>query len=194
MTISPPKKYPTIGACGLDCVLCPRHYTEGRSRCAGCGSENSFAVIGCKVFRCCVKDNELGTCAECRDFPCQKLEGADSADSFVTHRKMMFNLHSLRDHGIEAFLEEQRTRHGLLESMLDEYNDGRSKGFFCSAATLLPIKTIVDSIEGAKKGASEDGIKDEDKKARAKALKSRLDAAALAESIDLGLRRSGLKR
>lgn len=194
MARSPLRRYQTTGACGLDCVLCPRYYTEGRTRCAGCGSEISFAAVGCKIFRCCVRENGLESCAECQDFPCDKLEGVDGSDSFVTHRKMLINLRSIKDHGIEPFLEEQGKRRDLLETMLGEYNDGRSKSFLCSAATLLPIEAIADSMEGVKGRASESGIEDDDKKAGAKLLKKSLEAAALREGVDLKLRKSGPER
>lgn len=194
MAISTTKKYPTISACGLDCVLCPRYYTVGKSRCGGCGSENSGAAIGCKIFRCCVRERGLGTCAECSDFPCPKFEGVDVTDSFVTHRKMMINLHSIRESGIESFLEEQEERRDLLESMLDEYNDGRSKSFFCIAATLLPIETIMDSMEGAKRRAIEGSIEEEDKKGRALILRSILNEAAMRRTVDLELRKASSKK
>jgi len=194
MAKGPLKQHTTISACGLDCVLCPRYYTEGKSRCSGCGSELSFAAAGCKIFRCCVSEQGFESCAECRDFPCDKLEGVDGCDSFVTHRKMLINLRSIRDHGIEPFLEEQGKRRDLLESMLSEYNDGRSKSFLCSAATLLPIEAIADSMEDVKGRASESGIEGDDKKAGAKLLKKSLEAAALREGVDLKFRKSGPER
>ena len=188
------KKYPTVSACGLDCVLCPRYYTEGRSRCAGCGSEYSPAVIGCKIFRCCVKEKGLGTCAECRDFPCPKYELVDATDSFVTHRKMLANLRSIRAFGIEAFLEEQEERRILLKGMLDEYNDGRSKSFLCVAATLLPVLSLKDSMKDAERRSSEDGIGDGDRAGKAAMLRSSLNEAASRENVDLGLRKASPKK
>jgi len=98
------KMYPVVGACGLDCVLCPRYYTEGKSRCGGCGSAYSYAAVGCKIFRCCVKEKCFETCAECSDFSCSKFEGIDNYDSFTTHRKMMPNLRFIKKRGITEFL------------------------------------------------------------------------------------------
>lgn len=34
----PLKKYPVVGACGLDCGLCPRYHTNGRSKSFYCTS------------------------------------------------------------------------------------------------------------------------------------------------------------
>jgi hypothetical protein len=194
MAMSTTKKYPTISACGLDCVLCPRYYTEGKSRCGGCGSEYSPAVIGCKVFRCCVKEKGLGICAECSDYPCPKFEGIDAADSFITHQKMATNLRSIKEFGIETFLDEQEDRRSLLVGMLDEYNDGRSKSFFCVATTLLPIETLKASMEDAKRRAIEDSIEEEDKKGKAMILKSSLNEAAMKKNVDLELRKARSKK
>ena len=190
MTKRTAKKFPTIGACGLDCVLCPRNYTEGRSRCAGCGSDRSFAATGCKIYRCCVKEKSLGTCAECESLPCSKLEGVDAADSFVTHRKMVANLRSIIELGIEPFLEEQEERRGFLGRMLIEFNEGRSKSFFCVAAALLPVEALRSAIEDAGK----DGAEPEDMKSRATALRSKLNEAAMKEGIDMQLRKAGPKK
>lgn len=190
MTTSTAKRFPTVGACGLDCVLCPRYYTEGRSRCAGCGSNYSSAAIGCKIYRCCVIEKGFGTCAECDSFPCSRLEGADVADSFVSHRKMVANLRSIKGSGMEAFLKEQEDRRALLGRMLTEYNDGRSKSFFCVAAALLPIEALRSAIEDDGKNIAEL----EDVKGRAMALRSRLNEAAMRESIDLQLRKAGSKK
>ena len=52
------KKYPTIGCCGIDCGLCPRYYTEGKSRCPGCFGPQFMDIMGqsCSFITCCVKN------------------------------------------------------------------------------------------------------------------------------------------
>ncbi len=190
MIKSAAKKLPTIGACGLGCALCPRYYTEGKSRCAGCGNDYSSAAIGCKIYRCCVKEKDFGTCAECESFPCSRFEGADAVDSFVTHRKMVANLRSIKGSGAEAFLEEQEKRRVLLGRMLAEFNDGRSKSFFCVAAALLPVEVLRSAVENA----GSDGTGPSDVKSRATALRSKLNEAAMKEGIDLQLRKAGPKK
>ena len=181
--------YPAVGACGLDCVLCARYYTEGKSKCHGCGSAYSYAAVGCKIFRCCVKEKNFETCAECNDFLCSKLEGADKYDSFVTHRKMVPNLKFIKKHGIEEFLSEQKKRQKLLERMLEQFNEGRSRTRYCVAATLLPIKALKKSLDLAKKKVKEKGVKDADLRSKAKILKEILNELALKERIDLKLRK-----
>jgi len=187
------KMYPSIGVCGLDCVLCPRYYTEGKSKCDGCGSAYSYAAVGCKIFRCCVKEKNLETCAECSDFPCSRLKGIDESDSFVTHRKMMPNLRFIKKFGIKEFLNDQKKKQDFLEQMLEQFNDGRSRSFYCVAATLLPLEALKKSLDLAKRKVKEEGIKDKDLKNKAKLLKENLNGTASKELIDLSLRKSSRK-
>lgn len=72
------KKYPAIGVCGLDCGLCPRHYTDGPSRCPGCGGiDFHLKRPSCSFITCCVKKKGLEVCRECEDFPCPKNKSAE---------------------------------------------------------------------------------------------------------------------
>jgi len=182
------KMYPAVGACGLDCMLCPRYYTEGKSKCDGCGSAYSYAAVGCKIFRCCVKEKNFETCAECSDFPCLKFEEASEYDSFVTHRKMIPNLKFIEKCGIKEFLNEQKKRQKLLEEMLEQFNEGRSRTVYCVAATLLPIKALKKSLDLAKTRVKEKNVKGSDLQNKAKVLKDILSEIASKERIDLKLR------
>ena len=94
---------PTIGCCGIDCGLCPRFYTEGKSRCTGCGGEGFEAVHPpCGYITCCVKKHGLNVCAECVEFPCKRFEKeTGKRDSFVLHRKVMPNQQLITEIGIE---------------------------------------------------------------------------------------------
>jgi len=183
------KTYPIVGACGLDCILCPRYYTEGKSKCDGCGSAYSYAAVGCKFFRCCVKERKFETCAECNEAPCSKFKGADDCDSFLTHRKMMPNLKFIREHGLKVFLTHQKKQHNLLETLLRQYNDGRSRTLYCTAATLLSLKALTKVLSQAEKKVKAKGIKDSDFKSKAKILKEVLNTTASKEKTNLTLRK-----
>ena len=52
----------------------------------------------------------------------------------------------IREHGIEKFIGQQRKRIRIFEELLRDFNDGRSKSYFCIAATLLPIEDLELSI------------------------------------------------
>ena len=141
------KRYPTIGCCGIDCGLCPRYYTVGTSRCPGCLGENFFEKHpSCSIVTCCVKTNGLETCAECLQFPCEKLRNWDLVDSFVSHQKSLENLRQIKDKGIVSFEKQQKERIRLLNKLLQEYNDGKLKSFFCLAAALLEIDDLKEAI------------------------------------------------
>jgi len=138
------KKHETIGACGIDCGLCPRFYTKGDSACPGCGGLNfKEKHPSCGVLTCCVIKNGFETCADCKDFPCSrfKTESA-SSDSFVTHKKMFSNIKNIKTNGIIHFIEKQKMRIDVLSDLLTNYDDGRAKSFFCQTCALLPIDKL----------------------------------------------------
>ena len=144
------KKYEKIGACGIDCGLCPRYYTKGNSACPGCGGLNfKEKHPSCGVLTCCVK-NGFETCAECKDFPCSRFKNAGS-DSFVTHKKMLSNLESIKADGIEHFIKNQKLRIDILSDLLTNYDDGRAKSFFCQTCALLPIDKLQEIHNEAEK-------------------------------------------
>ena len=185
------KQFPTIGCCGIDCGLCPRYYTDGNSRCPGCCNLDFFNKHpSCGLITCCVKNKGLEVCAECANFPCIKLNPwlkKDTYDSFVTHKKVKTNLDFIKKFGINAFIKNQKKRIELLRLMLQRFNDGKSKNFYCLAATLLSIKGLEESIHYAEKNIESLDIGDEDTKEKAKILKSLLQKTAKKEDIELTL-------
>ena len=146
--------HPTIGSCGIDCGLCPRHYTDGFSRCPGCGGEGFEKVHpACGFLTCCVKKHELAVCGQCVEYPCKRFDKENGErDSFVLHRRMLPNQACIRDSGLEAFLALQSERIVFLESALTKYDDGRSKSFFCIAAALLSIESLNEALSKADDG------------------------------------------
>ncbi len=189
------KKYPTVGCCGIDCGLCPRYYTEGKSRCPGCLGPNFLEVMGqtCSFITCCVKKKNLETCGECKDFPCHKFNsewfGKDAYDSFVTHKKAIPNLNFIKNKDFEEFIKQQEKRIILLKEMLANFNDGRSKSFFCLASALLPIQVLENSLDSARKDIEKLGISIDDVKGKAIILKDILQSAADKENIKLKLQK-----
>ena len=184
------KVIPIIGCCGLDCGLCPRYYTEGKSKCDGCGSEYSYAAVGCKISRCCVNEKEFETCAECMDFPCSRFRGAwEEFDSFLTHRRMRSNLTYIREKGVENYVHRLEKRMKLLGKMLEEFNDGRSKSYYCIATTLLPITDLETSLTKAEQKIEAEKIELDDFKTKAKILKDFLNKFAEKKGVELKLRK-----
>lgn len=186
------KKYPTIGVCGLDCGLCPRYYTVGTSRCPGCGGPDFFNKHPtCSFITCCVKKKNLEVCAECSDFPCSKFKNNEEyqqlkeSSSYPSYKKVMLNLNYIKENGIEKFIEQQKIRIELLEIMIENFNDGRSRSFFCKAAALLNLTSLRSSLYEAKRVYETDKNKQYDVKSKAKILKEFLNELAIKEGVDL---------
>ena len=195
MSERPIKNYPTIGCCGLDCGLCPRYYTVGSSRCPGCCGPDFFNKHpSCSFITCCVKKKNLEVCAQCDEFPCSKFKDAGKYDSFLTYKKIMSNLNFIKEHGIKKFIEQQKKRIKLLEKMLEKFNDGRSKSFYCISATLLTIASLEKSLNDANQKIKTDKIKSEDVKIKARVLKDILNKVALKEKVELKLRKKANDR
>jgi len=176
------KKYPTIGVCGLDCGLCPRYYTAGPSRCPGCaGPDFPNKHPSCSFITCCVKKRDLEVCGECPDFPCPKFKSEEEyrqvkeLSSYPPYKKVLPNLHSIKEHGIKWFVPQQRQRIRLLERMIKDFDDGRSKSYYCRAAALLDPAGLESSLEAAARKVKGDRILPTDLKTKARILRSILD-------------------
>jgi hypothetical protein len=179
------RKYPTIGVCGLDCGLCPRYYTQGTSRCPGCGGPDFFSKHpSCSFITCCVKKRNLEVCAECSDFPCSKFKTdeeyqvLEGSASYPSDKVIMRNLRIIKEHGIEKFVDQQNKRITILERMIENFDDGRSRSFFCKAACLHEISVLESSLIEAIQKIKTDNIRQDDTKAKAKILKEILDQMA----------------
>ena len=186
------KIYPTIGVCGLDCGLCPRYYTVGPSRCPGCCGPAFFSKHpSCSFITCCVKKKNLEVCAECSDFPCSKFKSDEEyqqlkeSSSYPSYKKVMPNLNFMKEHGIEKFVGQQEKRIKLLETMIVNFDDGRSRSFYCKSAALLDLTTLENSLDEAIQKIKTDNIKPNDTKTKAKILKGILSGIALKEGVEL---------
>jgi hypothetical protein len=188
----PLKTYPTIGCCGLDCGLCPRYYTVGHSRCPGCVGPNFFNKHpSCSFITCCVKKRNLEVCAECSEFPCSKFKSDEEyqqlqeSSSYPSYKKVIPNLNFIKKHGVEKFIEQQRNRIKLLEAMIEDFDDGRSRSFFCKATTLLDLTNLTSSLDKATQKIKTDKIKQNDVKNKAPILKAILNEIAFKEGLEL---------
>jgi hypothetical protein len=185
----PVKVFPTIGCCGIDCGLCPRYHTAGSSKCPGCAGPDFFEKHpSCGHITCCVKTRKLEVCSQCDEFPCSKFESWAEGDSFVTHQKTFSNLSFIRAEGLQVFMEQQRKRMGLLKTMLEEFDDGRSKSFYCVATALLPVTALEESLRRAQQQVKQDKAKSGDVKARASILRGFLDDCTSKTGVELKLR------
>jgi hypothetical protein len=180
--------YPEIGVCGLSCRLCPMYNSKSASRCAGCKSEGRMKV-GCPFIACAVKKKGLEFCWQCPDHEaCEKWhthrELGRSHDSFVCYQRLENNIAFIEQQGISAFEADQKKREHLLSEMLDEFNEGRSKSYYCIVATVMDTQEIAEAIAQAR-----DNSAGADIKTKSKALHAILDKIAQERGYNLKLRK-----
>ncbi len=184
------KEYPTIGVCGLDCGLCPRYYTAGPSRCPGCAGPDFFHKHpSCSFITCAVRNKSLEACGECSDFPCAKFKSekeygqVKESSSYPPYRKVMANLRAIKEHGIEAFVKQQAKRIKLLERMLADFDDGRSKSCYCRSAALLDPAALESALDAATRKVKADRVPPDDAKTKARILRDFLDDRAVGPGV-----------
>lgn len=85
-------------------------------------------------------------------------------------------------------MEQQKQRIGLLQTMLEDFDDGKSKSFYCTATALLPMIALEESLRRAQGQIRKDKVKSGDIKARASVLRDLLDDCAAKTGVNLKLR------
>jgi len=77
----------------------------------------------------------------------------------------------------------------LLEIMLKDFDEGRSRSFYCMATTLLSIGSLAAALDSTEKKIKGDKAGADDIKTRAKILRGCLENFAAQEGIELKLRK-----
>lgn len=181
-------KHAEIGVCGLSCRLCPMYHSEGASRCFGCKTESRMRV-GCPFITCALKKKGVEFCWDCAEkSACNRWkkhrESGKKADSFKCYQKLEDDIAFAEKNGIEAFEKTQETRERLLKKMLQGYNEGRSKSYYCIAATVFGVDELEKALCEAEKTPA--GL---DVKERSKVLHRVLEEKAKERGYLLKLRR-----
>lgn len=127
--------------CGLNCGLCPMKLD---GHCPGCGGGEGNQ--SCKIAKCSIQHNRVEYCNQCEEFPCEKYEGAGEYDTFITHRNWKIDFDKMKEIGVEAYHLEQGRKLELLKFLLEHYNDGRRKSFFCLAVNLLDLEELKTAL------------------------------------------------
>ncbi len=181
-------EYPDIGICGLSCRLCPMYHTEAESRCFGCMSPTRIAV-GCPFFTCAVKRKGIKFCRECEESgTCERWknhrEAGKERDSFKCYQTLEEDISFISWYGVSAFQKIQERRELLLREMLNDFNEGRSKSYYCIAATVLELDELEEALSRAREESG--GL---DVRARSKTLHRILDEIASRRGYHLRLRK-----
>ncbi|GAG29779.1 unnamed protein product, partial [marine sediment metagenome] len=111
-------------------------------------------------------------------------EFSKRVDSFKCYQKLENNIAFIQKNGVNEFEKEQKTRENLLKEMLQEFNEGRSKSYYCIAATVLEIEELGEALNKAKKNSFGLEIK-----GKSKILHSILDELAERKNYYLKLRK-----
>lgn len=181
-------KYPQIGVCGLSCKLCPMYHMDSKSKCEGCKSEARMS-LGCSFITCAVKKKEIEFCWECNEGDnCERWEkhreAGKKVDSFKCYQKLDDDIHFIQNNGVEQFLSNQNIREEILKDILDNFNEGRSKSYYCIVATVMEIKELEEAVQKAKRDSK--GL---DIKGKSKILHKILDEIASRKMYKLKLRK-----
>lgn len=169
-----------IGCCGLYCGLCNKYQSKAPSRCIGCklGDQHSW----CSLWTCCVKKHRFETCIECSSvFSCAVFMRRGVADWIPA----VHNLRQIGEFGLERVLREQEERQGLLEELLQDYNEGRSMSLYCKACARMPIGLIKKAIEEARGRIAAEKLDRYDMKSKARVLRSVIMDLASGVNVDL---------
>jgi hypothetical protein len=181
-------QYPEIGVCGLSCRLCPA-YNAGATRwCDGCKREKRMAV-GCPFLTCSLKRQGVEFCWDCKENKdCERWKKhrayGKKADSFKCYQTLEHDITFVQKNGVAEFEREQKSRERLLKEILRDFNEGRSKSYYCIAATVFHLEELKDTLTQAKKESL--GL---DIKARSKVLHALLDDRATKKLYVLKLRK-----
>jgi TPP-dependent 2-oxoacid decarboxylase len=145
-------------------------------------------TVGCSFITCAVKKKGIEFCWDCKENKtCEKWkkhrEFGKHHDSFKCYQKLEEDISCIQKNGINEFEKSQKTREKLLQKMLKEFNEGRSKNYFCIAATVLEIEELQKALTEAKKQTTGSDIKE-----KSKIFHSILDALAKRKNYYLKLR------
>jgi hypothetical protein len=180
------RKNSSFSLCGLNCCLCPRFNTQGVSQCPGCGGKDFFLKHpSCTIITCSKKNGNIEYCFNCAQFPCKKYLNPGNKDSFITYKNVNQNLNNAKN-DFENYLSDLNKKYEYLIDLIDNYNDGRSKNFYCLAINLLPLNEIRDLMIFIEKNIKNKNI---DIKEKAKMAVSLFRSKALELNIELILRK-----
>ncbi len=180
--------YPEIGICGLSCRLCPANHAGAKSWCNGCKREKRMAV-GCPFLSCALKKKGVEFCWDCPDnTECERWrkhrDYGKRMDSFKCYQTLEKDITFIQQQGIAAFDRDQKKREELLTEMLQEFNEGRSKSYYCIAASLLTIEELQQATHTARKKTTGLNLKE-----KARVLHGILDDTARTKHYHLKIRK-----
>ena len=146
-------------------------------------------VVGCPFITCAIKRKGIEFCWECKENDsCEKWrkhrEAGKRFDSFKCYQKLEDNIAFIQKNGIKELEKVQKIREKLLKEMLQCFNEGRSKSYYCIAVTVLEIEELEKVLRKAKEESKGLEIKE-----RSRVLHSLVDEVARRKNYYLKLRK-----
>lgn len=166
--------------CGLNCSLCPMFIRGG---CTGC-QEGSTCYMVCEFAPCSIEHGNIDYCFECGEYPCEKYNGVDLRDSLISHKNQLKDMEKAKTIGIENYRTEQRVKKGILNRLLNEYDNGRRDVFFCLAVNLMDVDDLREVLDEADKSTRDMNLTE-----KSDFMKDALNECAGMRNISLNLRR-----
>jgi adenylate cyclase class IV len=134
------------------------------------------------VINCSKKNSNIEYCFECKQYPCLRYTKQNEKDSFITYRDVTKNLKKAKE-DLDEYLRDLKEKERLLGFLLEKYDNGRMKNYYCIAVNLLEaedINDLVDLVEIEVKDKNENKIR---------AIKEGIETMAEARSIEIRLRK-----
>lgn len=179
------RRYPEFSLCGLNCGLCPRFQTNGKSKCPGCGGLEFYMVHpSCSVITCSQKHSVKEFCYECDEFPCKKYDIPMKRDSFISKKNFLKDtIEAKKD--FSTYFDCLKEKQKILEYLIENYNDGRAKSFFCLAVNLLSLNDLNEAVVKIENTINADV----ELKFKTKLVKEKIEEVAASKEIRIELRK-----
>ena len=92
-----------------------------------------------------------------------------------------------KKNGLPDFIENKTKRIKILEKMLKEFNEGRSKSYYCIASALLSIEALESAFQETQREVK--AMMTTEIKEKTKIMKKYLEEASKKEGVSLKLRK-----
>ncbi len=147
-------------------------------------------AVGCPFITCAIKKKGVEFCWECTEHKtCDKWkkhrEAGRKSDSFKCYQTLDQDILFIQESGISEFERVQKQRERLLKEMLTHFNEGRSRSYYCIAATVLDVEELREVLTRAQKES--EGF---DVRGKSEVLHAILDDVAERKRYRLKLRKS----
>ena len=181
------REIPLLALCGLNCGICPRYQTTAKSKCHGCGGIDFYEKHpACAIITCNQKRDQVEYCFQCKFFPCVRYQETCKSDSFITYQNVLTDFKKAEHGGLEQYQQELEKKITILAYLIENFNEGKSKGFYCLAVNLLSLPDLQAIMNEIITNISKEDIQ---KKVKIEKIVALFEAKAEEKNIKLKLRK-----